>query len=328
MKNFKKIVSLVLVVVSVFAMSTIAFAESEAEPEPSRTEHSLDDETFTYHGKEYNGITFASYMESIGPLAASCRCYNHYTEEEPWIEYDGLEKELSSYDNCYHYGRSYPTEVDGVTYVYDDGFNWICAEENPAYLYREVEDGIAITSNLGYLGYDKYFESFTSSYTVPSSLDGKTVTELARGLGCYLLYIDELIIPDSVKRINADAFFNPKIKQRVILGSGIECLSTEWLSINSYGPIDLYCVASKEQMDKVLVWENLWHRHHTWDKVDWANTELNHDFAKVHYDVDVDSLPELKDDSVAEATIFDKIIAFFQQIIEFFENLFSFSWIK
>lgn len=100
-------------------------------------------------------------------------------------------------------------------YPYSGNVSWriSCTEQTDEYLYRTMTDGTV--QILKYLG-------DADSIEIPEYIDGKEVTSI--GPGAFYEYDDlrELIIPDSVSSIKAEAFFGCGGLESIELGLGLK----------------------------------------------------------------------------------------------------------
>ena len=100
-------------------------------------------------------------------------------------------------------------------YPYSGNVSWriSCTEQTDEYLYRALTDGTV--QILKYLG-------DADSIEIPEYIDGKEVTSI--GPGAFYEYDDlrELIIPDSVSSIKAEAFFGCGGLESIELGLGLK----------------------------------------------------------------------------------------------------------
>ena len=88
-----------------------------------------------------------------------------------------------------------------------------------AYEYEELDDGtVEIT------GFDDSKISYDTSLKIPSTLGGKTVTRIGRYAFYFLLEIDEVTIPDTVKVIDDYAFYYCANLKKVTFGNSVETI--------------------------------------------------------------------------------------------------------
>lgn len=184
MKNIKKITSIILAVVLIFAMSSVAFAAPNSG---------------TPIGTAYEQQVFV--ME-----AAKLNAYRggiDFPEEELW-DYDDL---------TYRYNDS-----EGNVWRYYEGLNWIISKENEQWMYIELEDGtLYIVDNPSVtLDRNLVIPSSLEGKTVSA------VRYAARGYGEDSTL--SVTIPDTVTNIDYSTFRNCSDLQRVVIPSSVKSI--------------------------------------------------------------------------------------------------------
>lgn len=108
-------------------------------------------------------------------------------------------------------GQTYYINI--FSYSGDASWRISCTEQTDEYLYRALTDGTV--QILKYLG-------DADSIEIPERIDGKEVASI--GPGAFYEYDDlrEIIIPDSVRSIKAEAFFGCGGLESIELGSGLK----------------------------------------------------------------------------------------------------------
>ena len=228
------------------------------------------------------------------------------------------EEPLWPYDENHQY-----VDEDGYVWEYWPGekINWKHSKEIYEWLFRELEDGtIEVTGG-----------PKVNNVVIPSSLDGKTVTEfrIVSRSGCLDKSENTLsvTIPDTIREIPSYAFHNNMELKRVIIGKGVTTIHA--LAFNNaggnVGGVELDFCGTEEQWNNIVVWNV---PDPFGDFSYWAVTNFNwvgnisefpgknlepikSNVNAVNFNVDPDSfeplVPEEKEEE--EPTFFEKLVA-------------------
>lgn len=308
MKNIKKLTSIILTVVLIFAMSSIAFAAPcSGTPIGSKGEQ-------------------IEYVYDVGYIGFAIRPpllnIEDVTEEPMW-EYGD--------NHCY-------IDDDGTTWRYFAYHNWIVSSEDPDYIYRILEDD---TLMIYYCGDDPFDKSnSTVNLLFPSTLDGKTVTMIMGGCG---EYTKSIRLPDTATTINYQAFYvggpdTPFKPERIIIPDSVKSIS---VNAFMYSDIEIYYEGTEEQWNDIVVWNF----DNAFDPDYWAVTDFDWlaeeayygDYMgsyektwvkSIHFNVDPDTLEDLvPEEEKTQQSIFDQIFTpvkqFFATVISFFKMIVS-----
>ncbi len=309
MKNtFKKITSVILAMFILMSVSITAFAAPGS-------------------GEYVGGNAFQSELEVM-------RILEKYEDEEPLWDYgsdDHIDNNFTRY-----------TDENGTVWKFYDKKNYVFSKENKYWIYRILDDGtIAVTPNP-----EIRFEEGALEVTVPSELDGKTVTVLDDWSSPYVEILS-VIVPDTVTELGPDCFWNCKYTKRVVLPESIKSMNE--LCFDGNDDIELYYTGSEEQWNDIIVY----HTYDLFEKENWAVTgfdwlggcyadpsdeDVNSTGVKaVHYNVDPDTLPPVEDlieEEPAEPTFWEKvaqafenfadsIVVFFEKVANWFASIFA-----
>lgn len=289
MKNFKKIVSLVLVVVSVFAMSTIAFAvPNSGVPVEDQYSFCLDAD----------------------------RCAE--LKEEPMWDYDSNYRYTDFDGTVWRYCSKKNYKIAPEHYD----------PEHVTWLYKEFDDGRVHITYMNNTISSSYDIEEARNIVIPSTVDGKAVTDV-EGAGtedtlsitvpdgvtrieeaAFYNYasLKRVIIPASVKSIEWKSFMHSSTDGVDIYYAGTE---EQWNDIVVWN-------------HTTLLDPNIW----AVTNFDWsagittpAGRMVSTDVRKVYFNVDPDTLePLMPEEEKPQQTIFEKILL---TIIEFFKTIVS-----
>jgi len=253
--------------------------------------------------------------------------YEKYEDEEELWDYDG--------DNDGHLYRY--TDEDGTVWRYFSDRNYIVCKENEKWLYRTLEDGtIAVRPNPD-------VEWTELEVTIPSVLDGRTVTILDRFGSSDAISV---IVPDTVTELGYNCFNNTSVK-RAVLPKTINATNVNAFATKDFD-IEIYYCGTETEWKSIIAYNifNTW-EHEDWAVTgfDWLNTIYRNDYTDdytsgvkaIYYNVDLDTLTPVEDlieEEPVEPTIWDKIaqafenfadsiVVFFEKVANFFADLFA-----
>lgn len=213
--------------------------------------------------------------------------------------------------------------------------NWTRSEENPHWSYRLLEDG---TIRVSARGYPVNEEPVIYNITIPTSLDGYTVSEFRHVANWDTLSVT---IPDTITEIGYCSIYNIKNLKRVVIPTSVKSIEVSALDsgagLNSEEGLEIYYCGTEEQWNDIVVWNvaNTLGDRDYWavTNFDWlANPhsgvgngydEIPSYIKKVHFNVDPTTLEDLVPEE--EPTIWEKIAQAFQDfsnsIVVFFEKI-------
>lgn len=314
MKNtFKKITSVILAMFILMSVSVTAFAA------PGSGEY--------VGGNAYqSGLVAREIYEKYEVTALFA------DGEEPLWDYDDLTMRY--------------TEENGTVWRYFNNRNYIVCQEDERWIYQILDDGtLMITTNPddGWRD-EETWEPFYLEVTIPSVLDGKTVTIL-ENWGAEVLSV---IVPDTITELGYDCFRNTKVK-RVYLPDSVTTMNDSVFQLTE--DFELYYGGTTSDIKDILVY----HIYDGNDNSDWAVTNYDWlekpytedtdgmgadhpaDVKAVHYNADPNNLPPVEDlieEEPVEPTIWDKIaqafenfadsiVVFFEKVANWFASIFA-----
>lgn len=184
MKNIKKLTSIILAVVLVFAMSSVAFA---APNSGTPIGDAYEQERFVMEASKLNAYRGGMY----------------FPEEELW-DYD---------DHTYRY-----TDSDGNLWRYYDDLNWIVSKEDDKWMYIELDDGtLYVVSNPSVT----HNRNVTVPASLDGKT--VTAIRSAGGIGLDDTPLS-ITIPDTVTNIDYATFKNQNDLQRVIIPTSVKSI--------------------------------------------------------------------------------------------------------
>ncbi|MBR4050866.1 MAG: leucine-rich repeat protein [Clostridia bacterium] len=287
MKNFKKIMSLILAVVFVFVMSTVAFA---APGSGTPIGSAYEQEQF---------VLDAAYLSAA------------YSDEECFWDRDV-------------YGLSY-TDDEGNEWRHYNNKNWLYSNEDDRWLYKVLDDGTLFI--VGNPDIEKNTEkdaniivpSILEGKTVTKVMSAgnentlsiiipDTVTSIELWAFRNRQNLKRVVIPTSVKSIEVEAFSLTDDIELYYCGTEEQWNDIVVWNHPSTMDMDFWAVTNFNWLEKT----------HKGDKVD--------SFVKaVHFNVDPDTLEDLVPEE--EQSIFEQIFApiktFFATVISFFKMIVS-----
>lgn len=295
MKNIKKLTSIILAVVLIFAMGLVAFAAPNSG---------------TPIGDAYKQERFVMEASKLNVYRGGV----DFPEEELW-DYD---------DHTYRY-----TDSDGNVWRYYENLNWIVSKENELWLYIELTDGtlyiidnpdvthdrnLIIPSSLDgktvsamrFIG-KGYDEDSTLSVVIPN-----TITNIDYSTFRNISDLKRVVIPASVKSIERGAF--DLIDDVELYYCGTE---EQWNDIVVWHH-------PTWQDDSFWAVTN-----YDWScKVDVYGEKLDSYVKAVHFNVDPSTLEDIvPEEEEPQQSVFDQIFApvkqFFASVISFFKMVVS-----
>lgn len=295
MKNIKKLTSIALAVMLIFAMSSVAFAAPNSG---------------TPIGTAYEQQAFV--ME-----AAKLNAYRggvDFPEEELW-DYD---------DFTYRY-----TDSEGNVWRYYEGLNWIISKENEQWMYIELEDGtLYIVDNPSVtLDRNLVIPSSLEGKTVSA------VRYAARGYGENSTL--SVIIPDTITNIDYSTFRNCSDLQRVVIPASVKSIErgasdlTDNIELYYCGTEEQWneiVVWNHPTYGDDAFWAVT---NYDWScKVDIFSEKYDSDVKAVHFNVDPSTLEDLvPEEEEPQQSVFDQIFTpvkqFFASVISFFKMVVS-----
>ena len=202
--------------------------------------------------------------------------------------------------------------------------------ENPMWRYRELEDG---TLRL-MMNNDDEYTSGIYNLVIPSSLDGKKVTEVRRVGGYDLLSV---VIPEGVTSIDYNTYANIANLQRIVIPTSVKSIEVGSISNSGAELIDIYYCGTEEQWNDIVVWnapttlDSAWAvTDFNWLEKPYINTgvegidNIPSNFKAVYFNTDPSTLEDLvPKEEEYEPTIFEKLAVFFANIAEAISNFFA-----
>lgn len=300
MKNFKKIMSLILVVVFVFVMSTVAFAApGSGTPIGS-----------TYEQSEF----VTNEME-----------YTLSAETAKW-EYDSTYRYIDENGNVWRWCKSEFARDPNL------GHNYRIDKSNEQWLYDILDDGTLCISSSPDVELDL-------NIVAPSTLDGKTVTRISSAGNTSTLSIiipdtitridyrsfesrsslKRVYVPVSVKSIEVHAFELCSDNGIEIYYEGTEKQWNDivvWSPSNTIDPVDW------------AVTDFNWTAEYAYGDPSLPTGTFSTDVKTVHFNVDPSTLEDLvPEEEDPQQSVFDQIFApvkqFFASVISFFKMVVS-----
>lgn len=216
-----------------------------------------------------------------------------------------------------------------------DDVEWIRSTENPNWNYRILEDG---TIRVGTYGHSSETAPVVNNIVVPSTLDGKTVTEIRR-IGDYSTLSIE--IPEGITQIDYNCMRNIQNLKRIIIPASVTSICINAFDLPDDDGVELYFCGTEEQWKEIVVWTpamSLGGDHYEWavSDFDWlANPYSDNAFADIeswvkaiHFNVDPSTLEDLvPEEEEPQQSVFDQIFApvkqFFASVISFFKMVVS-----
>ncbi len=202
--------------------------------------------------------------------------------------------------------------------------------ENPMWRYRELEDG---TLRL-MMNNDDIYDYGVYNLVIPSSLDGKKVTEVRRVGGYDLLSV---VIPEGVTSIDYNTYANIANLQRIVIPTSVKSIEVGSISNSGAELIDIYYCGTEEQWNDIVVWnapttlDSAWAvTDFNWLEKPYINTgvegidNIPSNFKAVYFNTDPSTLEDLvPKEEEYEPTIFEKLAVFFANIAEAISNFFA-----
>lgn len=202
--------------------------------------------------------------------------------------------------------------------------------ENPMWRYRELEDG---TLRL-MMNNDDIYDYGIYNLVIPSSLDGKKVTEVRRVGGYDLLSV---VIPEGVTSIDYNTYANIANLQRIVIPTSVKSIEVGSISNSGAELIDIYYCGTEEQWNDIVVWnapttlDSAWAvTDFNWLEKPYINTgvegidNIPSNFKAVYFNTDPSTLEDLvPKEEEYEPTIFEKLAVFFANIAEAISNFFA-----
>lgn len=214
---------------------------------------------------------------------------------------------------------------------YHDGNNRVRSNEDPNWVYRVLDDG---TIRINAYGYSADEEPDVHNMIIPSTLDGKIVTEIERVSDWDTLSI---VIPEGVTSIDYNTYANIANLQRIVIPTSVKSIEVGSISNSGAELIDIYYCGTEEQWNDIVVWnapttlDSAWAvTDFNWLEKPYINTgvegidNIPSNFKAVYFNTDPSTLEDLvPKEEEYEPTIFEKLAVFFANIAEAISNFFA-----
>lgn len=303
MKNFKKLIAVILTVLMVAAIPMTAFAAPH---------------TGTPIGNQ--GVQDAFVME-----AAKLGIYTggDFPEEEMW-----------DYDENYLY-----VDDDGTVWRFASDMNWIVSKENNQWLYRELDDGtLYIMTNS-----DVEIDQNLAIPSVLEGKTVTKVRNAGRGTANFNRASTlSITIPDTVTSIEYGAFRNKGKLRRVVIPTSVKSIEVGAFGLTDNIEL-YYTGTEEQWNDIIVWSHTSFHdpaNHWAVTNFNWleypyeGRPEIKEPVKAVHFNVNPDELePLVEEEEPVEPTLFEKLVSgitgiiatitgFFKGIFDFFGSIF------
>lgn len=313
MKNFKKLIAVILAVLMVAAIPMTAFAA------PHSGTPLEDSWSYGY----YKTADYYSYDEPL---------WDYDPETHQYVDENG---KVWEYRQFYMFGN------DPFSTTKENRKNGIVGKgEGYSYFYRILEDETIAVSIL--------IEFGINNFDIPATIDGRKITVIddfrtdyngADPYG-YEGHILSITVPEGVREIGHNAFHNNNCIERIVIPSSVEVISVGAFSLNATGGIDIYYTGNEEQWNNIIVWHpstNIvpaWAvTGYDWTKPDGDGVDLGNavgDIKEIKFNVNSDEIEPLVPENKLPigSILFEKLVSGITDIIAaitgFFKGIFDF----
>ncbi len=194
------------------------------------------------------------------------------------------------------------TDENGTNWKYVYSRNYIVADDDSNYLYKELEDGtIAII-------FDPAAEDVNGEVKIPSKLDGKDVSKIDAYAFYCRIDITGIRIPDTVKEVGYRAFAYCTAIERIVIGNGVEKFNLQ--ATDGFKPVICF-TGTEEDADKIVVWDK--------EKLNAKTSFTWKDLAKLGQQDELTVMYEVDADKLADTTTeYNLFVWFFKVYLKSF----------